>query len=394
MANYIVLSTFYHNKPSANGICANNIVNELMLNNNSVDIICYKNLYSSEKKTCIHEINFEYSPQKGIIKKLIRFTQRLHSPLINKKLVDDYFTKILEIISDKRIDCIIAMCFPLEALLAAYLVKQIHSNIIIIDYELDSVIDGVDYRQSKNKKRIYEKWFTEIYQKIDYIFIMKSHLEYWNKSFCYFKDKLRAVDIPVLIPKTNNNVINNNIPLLIYSGLIEKRYRSPNYLLELFDYIKDKIEYELVFFSKGDCERTISEYVKDNSKIKQYGYVSQGELELVMKKANFFVNIGNSFSNSVPSKLINYISYNKPIIHFSPNYSDVCLSYLKEYPLALIVDQNIPIEQEAERIIDFIRNHKCADFKVNINKIFEMNTPKFSSDIIQKCVEIGGVICE
>ena len=400
MSKIAIMSTYYLGAATANGICAQNIVNELHNMGHSIEVICYKDIGSSDVPCNIHTMDTSKSDGESgiyrIARKVRKGTQLVVGNIgaaLDKGLVKRYYCQLEKIYSTENIDAVIAMFFPLEAAEALYLFKKAHPDIKAIIYEVDSIGDGIGQRGVKSLyTRMYEKWLNRVYRLIDAVFVMQSHDAYWKATFGQQnRSKLKLVDLPMLqerkctLEKHENTDAETS---LIYAGLIEKKYRSPSYLLSVLRELDKKMAFRFAFYSKGDCENEISQIAGEVRGICQKGYVPAEELDKAMDNADFLVSIGNSVSRSVPSKVVNYISYGKPIIHFSSQKEDVCKEYFEKYPLALVVDQSLPIEQSSKLVYEFIQRTKGKTLEFErIEKVFPLNSPRYSAELISKAVE-------
>jgi hypothetical protein len=395
MSRIVVLSTIYLNIPSANGICARNLVDSLRKQGHDVFVICYEEETLSDEENLdrlytipVPDLNVKHT----IMQKLIRAAMVVAGstkPILSEAFTADYYNKLCEIERKSPIDAIIAMYFPFESVEAMFRFSKDRPNIKTFIYEVDSVGDGVSKSQVYEiYNHAYEKWLNKVYSKVDNVFIMRSHEVYWKSHFGKkFSYKMILTDIPVLVEKNVLHEKRNDPIKMIYAGLIEKRYRSPSYLLSVLSIISEKIALDFSFYSKGDCENEIAEAKNRISGIHQYGYIAPDELDKEISDADFLVSIGNTVSRSVPSKLITYLGYGKPIIHFSSQREDVCLEYLEKYPYALIIKQDESIETSASKLIDFIQCNK--DVKIDTKEtmsIYEENTPAFNASLIAKCL--------
>ena len=110
-------------------------------------------------------------------------------------------------------------------------------------------------------------------------------------------------------------------------------------------------------------------------------------LEEAIAKADVLVSVGNRVSRSVPSKLITYISYGKPVVHFSSQKGDVCVQYLEKYPLGLVLREWDNAETNANKLYEFVEKNrgKMVDFS-EISNPFLMNTPSYSADLIEDII--------
>ena len=379
--------------PSANGICAGNLVEELKKQGNEVDVICYKNEKISSVYNGIYQIPKKNTVNRSLIKKVYTVFGFLFGSVkssFDYRLVENYFNNLSAIDRKKNIDTVIAMFFPSEAVEALKKYKKTNPNISAVIYELDSVGDGVSGNTFIRKALVYsyKKWLRGIYASADKVIVMDSHREYWQKVFGKrYGYKLRVADLPLLIER-EGSIVNEKIsdkPSFIFAGEINSRYRSPDYLISVLKELEKRIDFEFSFYSKGDCEDKISELASGTDCIESKGYVSQERLDKEILKSDFLVNIGNSISNSVPSKLINYISYGKPIIHIALQKNDICKKYLEKYPLELVIDVTKPINNSCDEIIEFVGEFKGKKIEFDFLKnTFYMNNPLHSVAMIEQ----------
>lgn len=400
MSKIVVLSTIYLNIPSANGICARNLVSALREQGHEVYVVCYEKdtLKDEEDHRYIHTIlEPNIKEQNSFIHKLMRTVSVAMGsikPLIKESLTNAYYNALCDIDSAHSIDAVVGMYFPLESVEAICRFVKQKPEVKSIIYEVDSVGDGV----AKSKlfsiyDRVYTKWLIQAYKEVTGIIVMNSHNDYWIKHFGNkFSKKMRLADIPVLIDSNKSTANDNSCVRMIYSGLIEKRYRSPIYLLSVLKVLSKIRRFEFCFFSKGDCEDQISKASEEIPGIKQFGYVAPLKLEQEMMTADILVNIGNTFSRSVPSKLISYMGYGKPIIHISAQNDDVCSEYLENYPLSLSLKQSDPISISVDKIEQFIIQTRGKQVRYrDLNKSYEANKPEYSARLISDIICSGKI---
>ena len=393
MSHIVLLSSYYLGKASTNGLCAQNLVKALSDIGHDVDVVCYEDKDVNDET--VYTIKENYQSPKGLFIHTIERIKRIanivlcnsNSFLINEK-VKHYYEMLSKINCKKKIDVVVAMFFPMETAAALTQFKKINPDVKAIVYELDSILDGVAQNDSYHKflKFSYLKWLTSVYKTVDDVIIMKSHLNNW---LAYFGDKFNykshESDLPVLLQRVLHEGTDANITF-IYAGLLDKKYRSPEYLLEVLKELEKEINFNFYFYSKGDCEEMIAEKAKKMQSIKQLGYVEQDVLDTAIYNASFLVSIGNRVSNSIPSKLISYISFKKPIIHLSCQEDDICGHYLAKYPLALIINQDNSVEESCRQILSFMEEIKTIDDNINIDDLFLMNTPQYSASLIDSIV--------
>ena len=109
--------------------------------------------------------------------------------------------------------------------------------------------------------------------------------------------------------------IENNNKIFLYTGVIRKE-NGVDLMLDAFKMLDNK-EAVLKICGKGNYDGFI-EKVNADSRIHFYGLVDDKTLISLYEEASFFINPRLSFfeenNNNFPSKLLDYLSYAKPII--------------------------------------------------------------------------------
>lgn len=390
----VVLSTEYSGFPTANGICARNLVTQLEQMGHSVDVICSESKENNVREgSKIYTFKRPKASHGGFVSKVfhkiktvIRMLSGNAIAMMNRDLIRAYWQKLEEVNRTSPIDTVIAMFFSIESVEALARFKQEHPSVFAVSYELDSIGDGISQQSAKHRiaAAVYEKWLQKKYSVIDRIIVMKSHDSYWKEKFGLFSAKMQTADIPVLLPSKDNDMPElYKKCTMVYSGLIEKAYRSPTYLLSVLSELNKRLDFDFLFFSKGDCETEIANAAAENPSIRQMGFVTPEELGKAVDRSHFLISIGNSVSRSLPSKLISYIAAGKPIIHFSSQKDDICREYLKNYPMGLIVNQDLPCAEACRIVCRFVKENLGKSIGFNeVREKFIMNDPAYSAKLI------------
>ena len=84
----------------------------------------------------------------------------------------------------------------------------------------------------------------------------------------------------------------------------------------------------------------------------------------------------------IPSKIFEYFSFEKKIIHFYKDDNDTCIPYLKKYPYALLIDERDNFEDNLNKLLDFLGADSKTKYSEEWHKNFTMNTPEFSAKLI------------
>lgn len=378
----IILTSRYKENASANGICAVSIMQSIERMGYKVFIVgTGANTYISGNEYIIKY--GEPRNNKGRLTKYLSACTRAIRPMYSRSFACDYINAACKIISENIVEAVVSVYYPLETIVALKEIKTRYPNIKCISYELDSATDGIhpggkgDFLFDK----AYFRWMKRLYQKIDRIFIMESHRKHFETNYYKWIDKTEFVDIPVLVehnlfPKES---FDGSVKFF-YTGVLDKNYRSPLKALNCLSGLSENNKWQIHFYSRGNCEGILKEWAEKNPLIYQHGYVSQEELNRELSEADVLLSIGNANSNSLPSKLISYFALGKPVIHFSMQKNDICEDYLRRYPLALIIRDDVDVDSAKSKIDWFVRSHLYDTVPYDdVKTIYVKNTPEYSA---------------
>lgn len=378
----IILTSSYDENASANGICAVSIMRSLERMGYRVFIVGIgKETYISGNKYYIKSSKPRNDGARLL--EYLRAIKRMITPIYSKSLVSDYINTTCKIINDNTVEEVVSVYYPLESIVALKAIKSRFPGIKCVSYELDSATDGIHPggRGDQFFDKAYFRWMKKIYRKIDRIFIMESHRIHFEEHYSELINKTEFVDIPVLNKPELPSKENYDGPVqFFYTGILDKSYRSPLKALHCLSALSEQNDWQVHFYSRGNCEELIKKWTEKNPQICQHGYVSQDELNRELSEADFLLNIGNANSNSLPSKLISYFALGKPIIHFSMQKNDICEDYLRRYPLALIIGADEEVEQAKARIHEFVKSHLHDIVSYDeVKSTYVKNTPEYSA---------------
>ncbi len=143
------------------------------------------------------------------------------------------------------------------------------------------------------------------------------------------------------------NFSRENLPkVVLYSGGMKKKYGIPN-LLEAAKLIKDQ-DVEFRFYGKGDAVDLITEYAKQDNRIKYCGTIDVNTLHDEQQKSTILVNPrqnNEEFTKySFPSKNLEYMLSGRPIVAYMLD------GIPKEYSSYFVVPKDDSVESLAECI--------------------------------------------
>ena len=101
-----------------------------------------------------------------------------------------------------------------------------------------------------------------------------------------------------------------------------------------------------------------------------------------MEEAEVLINFGNYNLNMIPSKIFEYFSFGKKIIHFYKDDNDTCIPYLKKYPYSLLIDERDTFEYNLKKLLGFLSATICSIPNREWCQAFYMNRPEYSVNLI------------
>lgn len=257
-----------------------------------------------------------------------------------------WFTKraydcLIELNEKEHIDAILSFNMPIEAHLAVEKYKEIFPEVRWVSYWGDLFANKpmkLNLFISIEKMRKIQK---RLLTKSDEVLCTQEIYDELSK--CTETDATPINAVPYVMKQavleedcTKHNK-SDGIVNFVYMGAFYRDIRNPEKMLRIFS--ETPRTYRLHMYSSGNCDDIVDRFIRSNpDKFIKHEQVSSGELQKILSNADVLVNIENSISNANPSKVIELISYRKPIIDF--NYTDTAAPLLARYPLATNINVN------------------------------------------------------
>lgn len=120
---------------------------------------------------------------------------------------------------------------------------------------------------------------------------------------------------------------------IIFAGSLKNGYVEAQYVIDIFscDLLK---KCSVDFYSAGNGIEVVKR-ATDNISLK--GWVDKIRLEKAYEEADAFISIAEKNGKQMSSKIFEYMSFGKPIIHIYYVDNDVNLRYLRQYSKALCI---------------------------------------------------------
>lgn len=367
-----VLGSYYPNY-SAVGKCLGNIADELGAQY-KITVICMKNklnqddraYYNAQKIVRVTTDNqhkrlqleqkiqntkgSQFLKAKKQILRLKGFIKTLLAKeTIDAKLVAAYLEAINGV--DEFIDVIIPTCNPFESVVTAMKYKDKHPDVEIIPYLFDLFAENLNLnrfflnRELKRKNNM--RLENEMFEKSKAVLHVANWTSYIKKYYGKYSEKTIEVEHPLLLKQKGQESIKKDDRIhVVYTGIVDIKNRNPNHALQVLT----KLESEKIvidFYSFGSGEEVIEQYAERYSnRVVAHGKVSSNEAGIARIASNILLSIGNIDTSQIPSKLFEYMSAGKPILHFAYSESDPTIKILNNYPVKMIVMRNQKVDME------------------------------------------------
>lgn len=415
LANVVVLAGHYYPFYSANGSIMKNLIDELKTEHEII-VIAVKNNFElsdyeeydgyniirlNEFATCFH--NFcerKKHSAKGLKKNIFNFLLQskrvllllkkvLKKESLDQSLVKKHYNSLQRLNENFPIDVILPVSLPFESFVAAAKFKKTYPNVKVLPFQLDHFSESETLHNSSFIKKLRYKKHIEIekdcIKNSDHFYILPQLKEhYGDKEFIHFHEKITVCEHPLIkakvVTELNTIKFRDNCINLVYAGSLYKDIRSPKYILDILTYIPSNENICFNVFHFGNCNEILEDF-KDRLgvSLQNYGQVP-AEISLsAMNDSDILISIANNINNQVPSKIFDYLSFGKPIIHLYQDDSDPYLNLLKEYPLALCVKMdNEKIKDNALKIQEFCKSNSGNIISFDeVQKKYFYATPSF-----------------
>ena len=275
-----------------------------------------------------------------------------------------------QLLAENRYDSLVTVSIPFTSHLIGFNLKRKYPQIKwLVDIgDPFCFLEETPTNNHKLYKKLNYKYEGGIFNSADVVSVTTyPTLEKYAELFPENASKICV--IPPLFSQIDDNkstflLFPENQKLrLVFIGTLYKNIRSPDYLLFLFSKllntdIGDRLELHF-FGSIHDCHDSFDKYqALLGTKIFLHGQVSRKKAVQAMKESDVLINIGNSTSYQLPSKVVEYAATGKPIINLVKTKSDSSISFFDVYPaaLCLLEDHRYLFMEHIEKVIKFIKN--------------------------------------
>lgn len=262
-------------------------------------------------------------------------------------------------------DMIIPTCLPFESIIAALDYKKNHAEckVVPVLYDMFAQSRRLQYfdwnQRLKRKANMELEW--RVLTESDQVLHMSSWTGYVEANYPDLQGKLKEIEHPLIVCPKSNCVMGYDRTKVnfVYTGVVDKEICSPSFAIGFLNHLSESLDILVHFYTLGSAEQMVEDASKAAACMIAHGQVDHQTAHSAMVSADFLVSIGNTVSNQFPSKVFDYMSTGKPILHFVQSPEDPVIEVLKKYPLSLCIDQTKGCSEEQIKIADdFIKQNK------------------------------------
>lgn len=309
--------------------------------------------YSAKASQSFLEVTLErYRTNRFLLPPKVRFglrhpfrTMALFFNRLFPKKSETYATKLQSIVNHFHPDVLICVTLPFRETKAVF---DCISSVPLYVYQMDpwglhEILRTVSPENLST--RIQDE--KTVFSKATHIFttplLFSAYQE--NPDYMGLTDKMSPLEFPNILAPKNNTAISifhyeSEYYNILYAGVIADTYRNPRHFLEMITQLigmGNKIRVFFVGISQSDV---LSEYVERYpGHIFYHPHIAYDQMISTIQQADFLLNIGNTLTLQAPSKVLEYISFGKPVINIQKVYHCTSLRYFSNYPLVFQIEE-------------------------------------------------------
>ena len=401
----LFLTNFYYPGPQATGVCIHQLAKEITHTGKQAYVVC-NNQGSEPKSECLDGIHVQrvdmpryrywnypvVTSPRGLkqralsfLGKMIGFSKKLFHfrkyPLRDGVLTRRYVRTVSALIEQHGIRTVVATFNPVECIEAGAILKKKYPQVTFVYYSLDTLSNEkgsgllpVRFRERQGVKM--EQRYFAIY---DRVLLMNCHRTHYSQAaFLRYADKICYADFPLFSPIEGAGGASKDRNSIVYTGYLYRGIRNPAPVLRMLSPVLG--EYTVHFYGSGDCDDILSGFEdRFPGRICRHGQVSHDRVIRAILSADVLLSIGNAGTDMAPSKIYEYMSTGKSILHFYADEQDPCLPVFEKYGNALCV--KIGDEDAEQSIRDFLE--QSHEMQVDgIRELFKTSLPSYTVDLI------------
>lgn len=262
-------------------------------------------------------------------------------------------------------DVIISVSLPFSSHVAAYIINKNKGKKWIMDIGDPFSLKKNAYENNKylynSLNNYFENKFYDLASQIVF-----THEEAAEEHKKYFNIEKSKIMIGNPISSFSNDLFQKSItydyfsrPIIIgYFGILTQGVRSSEKTLKLLE----NLNFEFHWYTNPDSKFMIKQNNIDLEKHKFFDIIPRDKaLEKMTTTIHCLLSIGNLNASQLPSKVIEYISTGKPVLHFAEIKNDPVIKISEEFNNLIIITKDSNISKLNEQISKLFLDVKNFD---------------------------------
>jgi glycosyltransferase involved in cell wall biosynthesis len=323
--------------------------------------------------------------------------RRLLAPeTIDQSLVRAYLDRLDRM--DPPPSAIVPLVFPFETVQAALAYKRAHPAVQVIPYLFDDFVDSGSLHVLRVARRLKRKRHLRLERRMlaeaDAVLAMHPLRRHFEANFeAPLADKISFLEHPLLSPPADvERRPDDGVARLCFTGSLIPKVREPDYLLNLLRAIRPTMPVRADFFVMGnDAGKVRTGTFANGVEVVNHGRVPKSDADAAVRDADILLNIGEAQGRQVSSKVFEYMSAGKPIIHLAYVRDDAVSQILEKYPLALcLVRDRGSLAANANLVSDFIAGNRRSSVSfAELEAIYPEALPEVTAKILKAIMKIS-----
>ena len=257
-------------------------------------------------------------------------------------------------------DLIISVSLPFSSHVAAYIINRDKNKKWIMDIGDPFSLKNNAFENNRYLYKSLNYYFeNKFYEKAHQVVF--THQESANEHKKFFNIPENKVIIGNPISSFSQSLFQKSIsynyetkPIKVgYFGVLTKGVRSPDEVLKFFH----KTDFELHWYTNPDSIEMIKQNKIDQKYNKFFDMVTRNEaLEKMVDSLHCLLSIGNLNPAQLPSKVIEYISTGKPVLHFVEIQDDPVLKIADQFNNLILINKNSNIADVEKQLSNIFTN--------------------------------------
>ncbi len=317
--------------------------------------------------------------ESNIIKRLFyKILKKIYRTIVKTFAWPDYsMFWLLSIYRNKKnlnidYDQIISVSLPFSSHIAAYIINKKNKKEWVMDIGDPFTLKNDAPENNRILygflNRYYENKFYSLASKIIFTHeeARSAHIDYFNidiektyigNPISNFKEEIYSASL-----QYNYNLLPKKFG---YFGVFTKGVRSPKNFMKFF---KDTKNIEFHWYVNDDSKNEITTHSKEVDSIFHPIVKREEALKLMASSFHCLISIGNLNITQIPSKVIEYISTGKPVIHFCEVENDPVKIIAKDFQNLFIISQTSNKETLLNELNSFYKDISTFNKELFIEK--------------------------